>query len=46
VERAAATGLVKAVKLYPAGATTNSQSGVRDLGKVMPVLEVFAPMAR
>ena len=42
VERAAATGLVKAVKLYPAGATTNSQSGVRDLGKVMPVLEVMA----
>ena len=27
---------------YPAGATTNSQSGVRDLGKVMPVLEVMA----
>jgi dihydroorotase len=50
---AAATGLVKAVKLYPAGATTNSHSGVRDLTKVMPVLEVMAgsacrsaPMAR
>ncbi len=42
VERAAATGLVKAVKLYPAGATTNSHSGVRDLGKVMPVLETMA----
>jgi dihydroorotase len=33
-------GLVKAVKLYPAGATTNSQAGVTDLfGKCMPVLE-------
>ena len=42
VERAAASGLVKAVKLYPAGATTNSQSGVRDLDKVMPVLETMA----
>jgi dihydroorotase len=42
VERAAASGLVKAVKLYPAGATTNSQSGVRDLARVMPVLETMA----
>ncbi len=42
VERAAASGLVKAVKLYPAGATTNSASGVRDLGRVMPVLEMMA----
>ena len=42
VERAAASGLVKAVKLYPTGATTNSHSGVRDLSKVMPVLEVMA----
>ncbi len=31
-----------AVKLYPAGATTNSQSGVRDLDKVMGVLERMA----
>ncbi|WP_137112238.1 dihydroorotase [Rhodobacter sp. SY28-1] len=42
VERAAASGLVKAVKLYPAGATTNSHSGVRDLTKVMAVLETMA----
>ena len=34
--------LVTAVKLYPAGATTNSQSGVRDIAKVMPVLEKMA----
>lgn len=37
-----ASGLVSAVKLYPAGATTNSQSGVRDVEKVMPVLERMA----
>ena len=42
VARAAASGLVKAVKLYPAGATTNSHSGVRDIAKVMPVLEKMA----
>jgi dihydroorotase len=34
--------LVTAVKLYPAGATTNSQSGVRDIAKAMPVLEKMA----
>ena len=39
VAAAHASGLIKAVKLYPAGATTNSHGGVRDLGKVMPVLE-------
>ena len=38
----AESGLVKAVKLYPAGATTNSDSGVRDIDKVMPVLEAMA----
>ena len=31
-----------AVKLYPAGATTNSDSGVKDIEKVMPVLETMA----
>ncbi len=36
------SGLVTAVKLYPAGATTNSASGVRDFEKVMPVLEKMA----
>jgi len=35
-------GLVTAVKLYPAGATTNSHAGVRDLARVMPVLERMA----
>lgn len=42
VARAAASGLIKALKLYPAGATTNSESGVRDIEKVYPVLEKMA----
>ena len=42
VAAAAASGLVKAVKLYPAGATTNSQSGVKDFDKVRAVLEKMA----
>ena len=37
-----ADGKIAAVKLYPAGATTNSQSGVRDIEKVYPVLERMA----
>ncbi len=36
------SGIVSAVKLYPAGATTNSASGVKDFEKVMPVLEKMA----
>ena len=42
VAAAHASGLVKAVKLYPAGATTNSASGVRDFDKVRGVLERMA----
>ena len=42
VAAAHADGLVTAVKLYPAGATTNSASGVRDMDRVMPVLERMA----
>ncbi len=33
IRRAADSGFVKAVKLYPAGATTNSDAGVTDLAK-------------
>ena len=33
IRRAAESGFVKAVKLYPAGATTNSDAGVTDLAK-------------
>jgi len=39
---AAASGCILAVKLYPAGATTNSASGVKNLSRVMPVLEAMA----
>ena len=35
-------GIITAVKLYPAGATTNSASGVRDFDKARPVLEAMA----
>ncbi|MBL4806020.1 MAG: dihydroorotase [Rhodobacteraceae bacterium] len=42
VAAAHASGLITAVKLYPAGATTNSDSGVTDIAKVMPVLEKMA----
>src|SRR5690606_33729520 len=34
VEAGFRDGLVRAVKLYPAGATTNSHAGVRDLARV------------
>jgi dihydroorotase len=42
VAHAHAQGIVQAVKLYPAGATTNSASGVRDFDKVRSVLERMA----
>jgi dihydroorotase len=42
VEEGKKSGLITAVKLYPAGATTNSHGGVRDLNKAMPVLERMA----
>ncbi|SEQ41214.1 dihydroorotase [Thalassovita taeanensis] len=42
VAAAHASGLVKAVKLYPAGATTNSASGVTNFDTVRPVLEKMA----
>lgn len=35
-------GIIHAVKLYPAGATTNSASGVRDFDRVRPVFEAMA----
>lgn len=42
VANAHANGIATAVKLYPAGATTNSASGVTDFDKVRPVLEKMA----
>lgn len=41
VRQAKAAGIV-AFKLYPAGATTNSDSGVTDLFKLLPVLKEMA----
>ncbi|MGJ8689539.1 MAG: dihydroorotase [Gammaproteobacteria bacterium] len=39
---AKASGFVKAVKYYPAGATTNSENGVTHIDKVSAVLEAMA----
>ncbi len=39
--KARASGFVQAVKYYPAGATTNSDSGVTDILKVQPALEAM-----
>ena len=36
------SGAIFAVKLYPAGATTNSDSGVKNIKKIMPILEMMA----
>jgi dihydroorotase len=41
VAQAYASGIVKAVKYYPAGATTNSDSGVSDIRRVDGVLETM-----
>lgn len=42
VRKAKESGFVHGVKLYPAGATTNSDSGVTDISKVYPALEAMA----
>ena len=42
VKAAAQAGIVTAVKLYPAGATTNSASGVRNFDKIRGVLDAMA----
>eukprot|EP00038_Savillea_parva_P027059 m.57434 g.57434 ORF g.57434 m.57434 type:complete len:342 (+) comp7753_c0_seq1:111-1136(+) len=42
IDRARASGHVYAVKLYPAGATTNSDSGVTDVTKVQATLARMA----
>jgi dihydroorotase len=38
------SGFVKAVKLYPAGATTNSDAGLTDIKKAMPTLAAMAEL--
>jgi dihydroorotase len=39
IKKAKASGIVHAVKYYPAGATTNSDAGVTDMRKAYPALE-------
>ncbi|MGX8882166.1 dihydroorotase [Methylovorus sp. SPW-M1] len=41
IRLAKASGIVHGVKLYPAGATTNSDSGVTNLGHCVPALEAM-----
>ena len=41
IRRAVDSGFVHAVKLYPAGATTNSDAGVTDLARCYKTLEVM-----
>lgn len=41
IQRAKESGVVHAVKLYPAGATTNSDAGVSNLSKCMKTLETM-----
>src|SRR5690606_34989493 len=42
IRNAKASGFVHAAKLYPAGATTNSASGVTGIDNIFPVLEAMA----
>jgi dihydroorotase len=42
IREAAQTGWLAAVKLYPAGATTNSDAGVNSLEGLYPILEIMA----
>ncbi|MGC2166221.1 MAG: dihydroorotase [Gallionella sp.] len=41
IRRANASGIVHGVKLYPAGATTNSDAGVTDLHNTYPALDAM-----
>ncbi|MCL1946482.1 MAG: dihydroorotase, partial [Chitinivibrionia bacterium] len=42
IEEFAKSGVVKALKLYPSNATTNSQYGISGFDKIIPVLETMA----
>lgn len=42
IEQAAASGHIKALKYYPAGATTNSDQGVTDIKKAYPALKAMS----
>lgn len=41
IEKAGHSGAIVACKLYPAGATTNSEHGVTDIGRIYGVLEAM-----
>ena len=41
IKKAAESKHIHAIKLYPAGATTNSDSGVSDLNAIYPILEAM-----
>lgn len=41
IRRARASGFIQGVKLYPAGATTNSSAGVTDLARTEPALQAM-----
>ena len=44
IKRAFQEELLSAVKLYPAGATTNSASGVTDIENIFPILETMVEL--
>jgi dihydroorotase len=44
IAKAVTSGVIIGVKLYPAGATTNSDSGVTDLQRLTPTLEAMAEL--
>ncbi|HAI32753.1 MAG TPA: dihydroorotase, partial [Thalassospira sp.] len=44
IEEGYKAGVITALKLYPAGATTNSDSGVRNFDNAMPALERMAEL--
>lgn len=48
IRLAQSSGIVKAVKLYPAGATTNSELGVTSMDAITPALQVstMSPLSR
>lgn len=45
IEKAKESGEIFAVKLYPAGATTNSSAGVTSIEKVIPILKKMAELS-
>jgi dihydroorotase len=44
ISKAKASGFIHGCKLYPAGATTNSDQGVTDITNIFPVLEAMSEL--